>query len=103
MEYVSFNKKIDKYQLKITQKLMGRMVAKVLENLTGNIPTPQQVTYVYSLLRIRNQKAIECEPNDYLQVPVEYLFALMTPFSADDYNNKIKNHSQKYIAILNHL
>ncbi|AUB40538.1 hypothetical protein COO91_06555 [Nostoc flagelliforme CCNUN1] len=93
-----FNNKIDKYQLKITQKTRGRMVAKVLENLTGNIPTAQQITYVYSLLRIRNQKAIKCEPNDYLQVPVKYLLSLMTPYSADDYDNKLKNKSQKYMA-----
>ncbi|MBN3962241.1 hypothetical protein [Nostoc sp. NMS8] len=93
-----FNKKIDKYQLKITQKMKGKLVAKALENLIGKPPTVQQVTYVYSLLRVRNQKAQDNEPNDYLQIPVEYLFALMTPFSADDYNNKLKTNSQKYMA-----
>nr|WP_322709088.1 hypothetical protein [Nostoc sp. ChiSLP03a]MDZ8210232.1 hypothetical protein [Nostoc sp. ChiSLP03a] len=93
-----FNKKIDKYQLKITQKTRAKMVAKVLEKLTGNIPITQKVIYVYSLLKIRNEKTRECEPNHYLQVPVEYLFALMTPFSADDYNNKHKNNSQKYMS-----
>ncbi len=92
-----FNKKIDKYQLKIAQKIRSKMIARVLNNLTGNIPTVQQVIYVYSLLRIRSQKARECEPNDYLRVPVEYLFALMTPFSADDYN-KLKNNSHKYMS-----
>lgn len=86
-------RKINKYQFEITQKRMGKLIANVLENLTGQVPTNQQVTYVYSLFRVRNQKAQENEPNDYLQIPVQYLFALMTPFSADDYNKlKFKNY-----------
>lgn len=93
-----FNKKIDNYQFKITQKIRGKLVAKALENLIGQVPTNQQVAYVYSLLRVRNQKAQDNEPNDYLQIPVEYLFVLMTPFSVDDYNNKLKKNSQKYMA-----
>jgi hypothetical protein len=94
-----FNKKIDNHQLKITQKTRGKMIARVLENLTGKPPTNQQVSYVYSLLRVRTQRAKEGEPNDYLQIPVEYLFALMTPFSVEDYNNnKLKKNSQKYMA-----
>ncbi|MEA5603689.1 hypothetical protein [Nostoc sp. UHCC 0252] len=89
-------KKIDNYQLKITQKMKGKLVAKALENLIGKTPTNQQVAYVYSLLRVRNQKAQDNEPNDYLQIPVEYLFVLMTPFSVEDYNTKLK--FKKYMA-----
>ncbi|MEH2392734.1 MAG: hypothetical protein V7K21_14130 [Nostoc sp.] len=92
-----FIKKIDNYQLKITQKMKGRLVAKALENLIGKTPTNQQVTYIYSLLRVRNQKAKENEPTDYLQIPVEYLFALMTPFSAEEYT-KLK--FKKYMATI---
>jgi len=88
-------KKIDNYQLKITQKMKGRLVAKALKSLIGKTPTNQQVTYVYALLRVRNQKAKDKEPNDYLQIPVEYLFTLMTPFSSEDYN-KLK--FKKYMA-----
>ncbi|ULP73420.1 hypothetical protein [Nodularia sphaerocarpa] len=90
-----FIKKIDKYQLKITQKLRGKLVAKVLENLMGYAPSNQQVTYVYCLLRVRTQKAKDCEPNDYLQIPVEYLFSLMTPFPVQEYS---KTTFQKYMA-----
>ena len=90
-----FNKKNDIYQRKIAQKMRGILINKALKNLTGEVPTNQQITYVYALLKVRNQKAQDNEPNDYFPIPVEYLFCLMTYCSAKDYD---KTKHKKYMA-----
>lgn len=81
-------KLINQYQLKLSCRLSGLFIESALKEL-GIEPSPQRVSYVLALLSIKRRKDKECEPTFYLQIPVEYLFSAITPFSPEDYDKSV--------------
>lgn len=81
-------KLINQYQLKLSCRLSGLFIESALKEL-GIEPSPQRVSYVLALLSIKRRKDKECEPTLYLQIPVEYLFSAITPFSPEDYYKSV--------------
>ena len=78
------NKLIEEYQQKVANRLFGMVIESVLKEL-GVETSPKVIIYVTTLLRISTRKAADCEPTKYLQVPVQYLFSSITPFTSEDY------------------
>lgn len=78
------NKIIEDYQQKVANRLFGMVIESVLKEL-GIETSPKIIIYVITLLRLSARKAAECEPTKYLQIPVQYLFSSVTPFTPEDY------------------
>lgn len=82
----NYIKKIEEYQSKISSKLNAILIREMAYECLGFELTEEQIVYLVQLLKQKRKKEQALEPADYFQIPVQYLFTLVTPFKAEDYS-----------------
>lgn len=82
----NYIKKIEEYQSKISSRLNAILIKEVAYQCLGYEITEEQIVYLVQLLKQKRKKEQALEPADYFQIPVQYLFTLVTPFKAEDYS-----------------
>lgn len=91
----NYIKKIEEYQSKISSKLNAILIREMAYECLGFELTEEQIVYLVQLLKQKRKKEQALEPADYFQIPVQYLFTLVTPFKAEEFT---KRTSREYMA-----
>jgi len=95
----NYNIQIQQYQEAFVNNLQSRLIRKATEELTGIELSTEQLMYLTCVLNTRNDYLRNKKASEYIDIPVQYLFHLMTPFTTDDY---YKRFSKEYMAGITH-
>lgn len=96
---MTFTSQVISHQIRLTDNIQSRLIGIAAKKLLGIELTLEQLAYLTCLVHIKNNKQQEHLKSDKLQVPVQYLFSLMTSLPSTDYT---KRNSYEYMATITH-
>lgn len=92
---VNYNTQIKQYQEVSINNLQSQLIKRVIEKVTGIELSIEQLVYITCIFNVRNNRKRNEKSIEQIQVPVQYLFSLITPFPSTDY---YKSVFQEYMA-----
>lgn len=91
----NFITQIKQYQEAFINNIHSQIIREVVEDLSGIEVSTEQLVYITCVMNVMNNHDKKERPTREVQIPVQYLFSLLTPFPSSNYT---KNVFQEYMA-----